>query len=630
MDNEKKEQESNEVVSEIIRDDEAMSLDREDNRAAMVGDGKLDLRKGGNIVIGTINIVAEPVKKHLKGRHERFYKDGSFHLWADAFFVLVILGLFSVFLIAKNLEPKPEIELISSFVGESAVSGDLSTFEISYRNNRTTDVDNASLSLTFPKNFQLVSVQPEASFSDQTNTFLIGDLPRGANGKIKVSGSVIGSMGESQSLAYSLNYLFKGKKYNTLGSLMYSVGSSAFSAVLEMPDRVYEGVNFGGKIVIKNSGKIDLNRNLEIVLDGDSVKFVSVSGQRVNLLNGVAVWDALRAGETAEIEFEASSSIDKAGDISLSVYADVDGIKAKQFTVKKPVFVLSPKFKTLLNTDNKWMRSGEPAAFNLSLENGESVVIKDIRLNIASADSAFVLKELKLAEGDGYSISGTILSVPSMDPGKKLDIALEAVLERKRIDPNQDAGLAADVYYIAGDDPRDYRIYGQKMKVVSDLQVSSRAVYYSAQGDQLGVGPLPPAVDIPTRYWVFLEADNLGNDLKDFMVSAELPANVGWTEQKSLLSGKIRYAPIGHKVVWTVDEMSKDGGQYRAGFEIELIPNKTDLGTVPKILIKTEYSAFDMHAGVEVSGALEDLSADLKGDNLASGKGKVIKLEIVK
>jgi len=54
------------------------------------------------------------------------------------------------------------------------------------------------------------------------------------------------------------------------------------------------------------------------------------------------------------------------------------------------------------------------------------------------------------------------------------------------------------------------------------------------------------------------------------------------------------------------------------------------LGTVPKILVNTEYSASDMYAGAEISGKLEDLSADLKGDNLASGKGKVIKMDVVK
>jgi len=630
MDNEKKGQESIEVVPEAVRETESVLLERERDEAVEIGGGKLDLRKGGNIVIGTINVVADPVKKHLKGRYERFYKEKPFHLWADIFFILAILGMFSVFLIVKNLEPKPEIELKASMVGDSAVSGDLSTFEISYRNNGKTDVDDASLSLTFPKNFQLVSVQPEASFSDQTNTFSIGDLPRGANGKIKVSGSVIGSLGESQSLTYSLNYLLKGKQYNALGSLMYPIGSSAFSAVLEMPDRVYEGIDFGGKLVIKNGGKIDLNRNMEISFDGSSAKLVSVSGQRVSLINGVAVWDSLRAGETAEIELIASSKLAEAGEISLSVYADVDGLKAKQFSVKKSVSVLSPKFKVVLKTDDKWIKSGDPVALELSLENSENIAIDDIRLDISSADSAFVLKELKVAEGEGYSINGTTLSISSMEPGKKLNIALTTVLERKRIDPNQDVTLAAEVSYVAGVDARNYRIYGQRMKVFSDLQVSSRAVYYSAQGDQLGVGPLPPAVDIPTRYWVFLEADNLGNDLKDFMISAELPANVGWTEQKSLLSGKVRYAPIGRKVVWTVDEMSKDGGQYRAGFEIELIPSKTDLGTVPKILVNTEYSASDMYAGAEISGKLEDLSADLKGDNLASGKGKVIKMDVVK
>lgn len=630
MEKEKNDQGAVEMSSSIPREPESVLLEREREEAVEIGGGKLDLRKGGNIVIGTINVVADPVRKHLKVRHERFYKHKPFHLWADIFFVLAILSLFSVFLIIKNFEPKPEIDLKASLVGDVAVSGGLSTFEISYRNNGKIDVDDANLSLTLPKNFQLVSVQPEASFSDQTNTFSIGDLPRGANGKIKVSGSAIGSLGESQSLAYSLNYLLKGKQYNALGSLMFPVDSSAISMVVEMPDRVYEGIDFGGKIIIKNNGKVDLNKNIEIVFDADAAKFVSVSGEGVSLLNEVIVCDSLRAGETAEMEFEASSMIKEASDVSVSAYVNLDGIKAKQVSVKKPVSVMAPKFKAVIETSDKWMKSGEPISFKLSLENGENVVIENIRLDISSADSAFVVKELKFREAEGYSVNGTTLSISSMEPGKKMVIDLESVLERKKIESNQSAALAADIYYRVGEESREYRLYGQRMKVLSDLQVSSRAVYYSAQGDQLGVGPLPPAVDIPTRYWVFWEVDNLGNDLKDFMVSAELPANVGWTDQKSLLSGKIRYAPIGRKIVWTIDEMSKDGGQYRAGFEIELIPGKDDLGKVPVILTNTEYSASDTYAETEISGKLDDLTSDLKGDNLSSGKGKVIKMNVIK
>ncbi len=630
MENEKNQQGSSELRPNDVREPESVLVEREKDEAVEIGNGKLDLRKGGNIVIGTINVVADPVKKHLKGRHERFYKERPFHLWVDIFFVLAILGLFSSFLIIRNLQPKPEIAIEATLQGDSAISGGLSTFEISYRNNGKTDVDNASLSLTFPKNFQLVSVQPESAFSDQTNTFSIGDLPRGANGKVKISGSIIGYLGENQSLTYSLNYLLKGKKYNTLGSLMYPIDSSAFSVVLDMPDKIYKGIDFGGKIQLKNNDKIDFNGNLEISFSDSSAKFISVSGQRANLINGVVVLDSLRAGEIAEIEFQASSDLSENGDISIAAYADLDGVKAKQTSTSKKVSVLAPKFKTVIETDNKWMRVGEPVVFKVSLENGENITVDNIRLDFSAADSAFVLKQLDLPEGDGYTVKGTTVNVSPLEPGKKLDIDLTAVMERKRIDSEQDTGLVANISYHVGDESRDYRIYSQKMKVLSDLQVSSRAVYYSTQGDQLGIGPLPPAVDIPTRYWVFWEADNLGNDLKDFMISAELPANVGWTEQKSLLSGKIRYAPIGHKVVWTVDDMSKDGGQYRAGFEIELIPNSNDLGTVPVILTNTEYSATDTYAGAEISGKLDDLTADLKGDDLASGKGKVVKINIVK
>jgi hypothetical protein len=162
------------------------------------------------------------------------------------------------------------------------------------------------------------------------------------------------------------------------------------------------------------------------------------------------------------------------------------------------------------------------------------------------------------------------------------------------------------------------------------LQVSSRGFYYSAEGDQLGIGPLPPAVDVPTRYWIFWEIDNLGNDLKDFAMTADLPANVGWTGQKSLLAGDIRYGAISKKIVWNVDDVSRADGSYRAGFEVELIPSAAQVGKIPDLLTNIKYSATDVFANAEISGELSDVTADLKDDPSASGKGTVIKINIVK
>jgi hypothetical protein len=173
-------------------------------------------------------------------------------------------------------------------------------------------------------------------------------------------------------------------------------------------------------------------------------------------------------------------------------------------------------------------------------------------------------------------------------------------------------------------------MFSPKIKVSSNLRVSSKGLYYSEQGDQLGVGPLPPVVDVPTNFWIFWQLNNNGNELKNLTVSADLPNNIGWTGQKTVLAGDLRNGEISRKVVWTVDDVAASGGNYRAGFELELIPTMADLGQVPLLISNIQYSATDAFTGQLLTGSLSDINANIKDDPAASGKGTVIRLNVVK
>jgi len=154
------------------------------------------------------------------------------------------------------------------------------------------------------------------------------------------------------------------------------------------------------------------------------------------------------------------------------------------------------------------------------------------------------------------------------------------------------------------------------------LEIESSGLYYSSEGDQLGVGPLPPKVDVQTNYWVFWKVDGLNKNLSDLSVSAELPENVVWTNNKSLLAGKLQFGEVSRRVVWEVDEIKKDGN-YRVGFEIGVIPKEKDINQILDLLTEIEYVAFDKECQKQVKGVLKNITTDLEKDNLASGKGKV-------
>jgi len=156
------------------------------------------------------------------------------------------------------------------------------------------------------------------------------------------------------------------------------------------------------------------------------------------------------------------------------------------------------------------------------------------------------------------------------------------------------------------------------------LSVKAMGQYYSLEGDQLGVGPLPPVVDIPTNVWIFFEIENFNGNLEKFSLTAQLPENVIWTNKKSVLAGKLNFGQIGKRVVWEVDLIDQKDKVYKAGFEISLIPTQSDLGKVLDLVTDIKFSAVEQSCQSEIDGSLDNITTDLIFDSLASGKGKVI------
>ncbi len=159
------------------------------------------------------------------------------------------------------------------------------------------------------------------------------------------------------------------------------------------------------------------------------------------------------------------------------------------------------------------------------------------------------------------------------------------------------------------------------------LKVDSVGLYYSSQGDQLGVGPLPPMVNVQTSYWVFWEISNLNKNLKDFEVTAQLPDGIVWNNKKTALAGSLQYGEMTRKVVWTVDQVEQGKGNYKVGFEVGLIPTDQDTGKILNLLTDIKYQAIDKSCNEKVSGSLNNITTDLVFDNLAKGKGIIIPFE---
>ncbi len=162
------------------------------------------------------------------------------------------------------------------------------------------------------------------------------------------------------------------------------------------------------------------------------------------------------------------------------------------------------------------------------------------------------------------------------------------------------------------------------LRFISNTEVKAKAYYHSPRGDQLGIGPIPPLVGVPTAYWLFFEIDNLGNDLEDFLISGRLPDYAELGDKKSLLAGNYSYDQASGRLIWQVPLVDKLGGDYRAGFEIKIIPGQEHIGSVLNLIENLSYRFSDSLCQQEISGVLPSLDTDLKDDFINVGQGTVL------
>jgi hypothetical protein len=616
------------MVEAIKAEPTEVLLERVKDEAVELSGGKLDLKKGGNIVIGTLNVMAQPLTRHLKKRHERFYRESKFHLAADVFFVVIILALAFTLVRLLAFQPKAQIDLATTVVSGSVVSGQSETFIIQYKNNGKVDIKGATLSLVFPKNFTLQTVSPQNIWADQTNTFSLGDLPRGANGKVKITGVATGEVGSQQTLIYSLSYLENGHPANTLGQDQFTLESSVLAVSFDAPKQIYQNLDFAGTINLKNTGQADVNGEIDLSFPDSAFTIKSISADQANLVNGVIIVNGLKAGQNLAISYEAAANaVEGALPAELEADLNLDGQRMKQSVADRNLTVTVPKIDVAITSDKNIIAGDDTVNFKLAYTNKEGAAIGSTSLTIMSADKGVVIKNITITKNvDKYKISGNSIALGSLSAGQSGEIYFSVQFSRQAISINQLTGIIANIGYQINGRTAEYQMFSPKLKFISALQPSAKALYYSAQGDQLGIGPLPPVVDVPTNYWIFWNINNSGNELANLTVTADLPDNVGWTNQTTVLSGNIRYGVVSHKVIWTIDAVAAEAGDNRVGFEIQLIPNASELGKIPNLLTNIQYTATDTFTGQPISGSLPSITADLKDDPTAAGKGKVIQL----
>lgn len=265
----------------------------------------------------------------------------------------------------------------------------------------------------------------------------------------------------------------------------------------------------------------------------------------------------------------------------------------------------------------------ESLLWKITYHNESDLELRFLELDFSFDSAAFNVTSLTLNQREA-EIKNNKLKLSNIAPREQGELVLKLDWRVHQSNPPRSLSLVMTARAESDNNKFEKIIPLSPVKIISDLNVSANLFYHSLQGDQLGIGPIPPVVGIPTKYWLIVKVNNEGNVLNNFIFSAQLAPGVELSEDYSLLAGELTYDQSNKRLIWKIDTLDSNNGNYIANLALKLTPTVEQIGKNAMILTNINYYADDSWTGVELSRSLEDLDSSLPADRLNRNQGQVL------
>jgi hypothetical protein len=617
------------------------------------------LRQGFEMLAHPLRKVCyEPLAAHYHEKYRSKYPVHHAKILILDLALLFIAGGLTVFWIFANsilpLIPVPSLVNIEMLAPRTLVSGAPSDFVIAYRNDSPQPLSCAQLRIRLPADTVLeeeplktelsrktcyVEHDASAMLTDPTepdvHVILLGTIEPNGRDAVRFKARTYGPTGSTKTMTAELQYWDVGATEPTRVSTRneWQVTDSALALDITTPEVVSRGQARTVSLSYANRGEdalqgavVRLSVPEDFTVTGSSPAADSRGEWHLGTLDPgeegkITVFGYFRptAGGAAPT-FAARGYVEAGGKLTLAelVRKNADpGAADVEFAAE----ILSPAGRSAL-------LPGEEIQVKVTYRNAGRTDLKDMRI-VLDPGAAFITNEAP--EGlvwDAKSRQG-LADVKPGDAGEF--IASFAVPQTI---PDGEPPIlhvsAAASYASSGAAAHEVRIDTPviDLPVATRLAVDAAALYYTKDGDQLGIGPLPPKAGETTKYRVFLTVSTTTGAAENVVVEAFLGPDAAWTGHATVTAGE----PLDHfastgRLRWTIGTVPAGVGgdtKFGATFEVAITPGKGEVGSAPQLLKSIKVTGIDAATGLQLHGVAENITTDLPYDKRALGKGTVV------
>lgn len=538
--------------------------------------------------------------KHYRTRYHGIYR----HAKKLFIFDLALLGLglamiaFGAFFFFWKPTIADLIDLNFSYGAERILTGDEMKLTIEYHNRSKDRLENAIMAVRLPQGFVVDRAKtPENIFSAQS-TANIGAIEPGATGRIEIYGSIFATPNTDEKITAFLTYRPENKSSSEqkIGAVIFHTAGATISAELTCPTTSFPGRDMPALLILKNNGST--------VLSGLSVD----SGQSESFADPVKLRDiTIQPGESLKIDgLIRAPAIAGTSSLQMHVNITVNGQPISILNINKELAVFYPEIKSGLRSlfDGKYADGGDTIPVRVYWQNASDYTIKNSRLRFIFTAGTVDLKAT--ARANNLTIEGqdliadkktrTALASGASGASDEFEIKIK-LLSFFRTDNQSQIEIKvkaeAELSDVGGQKFVSESTESVKLPLATQLTWQVYPIYYTVDGDQLGRGPLPPAVGETTKYWIFVEIGNSVNPIAKNSFIATLADGVEFTGKQSVTIGpELIYNSSAKTLSWAYN-LSPAFGKIGLYFEVAATPNAGQAGKKIQLIKNASYTAVD-------------------------------------
>lgn len=167
------------------------------------------------------------------------------------------------------------------------------------------------------------------------------------------------------------------------------------------------------------------------------------------------------------------------------------------------------------------------------------------------------------------------------------------------------------------------------IKIISDVGLAGKVLYYSGPFVNADNGPIPPKVELETKYTVVWTLSNTANSISRAKITSTLPSWARFVGPISPPAEDLTYNASTKEIVWNIGGIARGTGiiegEKEVSFQVVLTPSLSQITTSPVLINDAILTGHDDFANVDIRVNKASLNTRLMNDaNVPASADRVV------